>query len=314
MIVTITLNPAIDQTVGLDYLKPGLVNKVDHPVTTAGGKGINVARVLADLQMSVTATGLMGKESKDFFSEYLHQNGIKDQFVLLDGKTRTNIKLVNRSDSEVTDINFPGFKAEAHHLDDILDVLAEYPKDTIILVAGSLPQGIDQQAFSKFLRQIKAYGFKLAIDTSGEALATAIKVKPDLIKPNIHELEELAGQSLSVDEALAFCQQLLTKGVGQIALSMGSEGAWFVAEQQRTFAKPSSVKVISSVGAGDSMMAGVLYGMYQKLSQEEISKLATACAMMAVSQAGVGLSSSDELEGLKKTVHVSTETVLIKQH
>ena len=306
MIATITLNPAIDQTVQVDQLRLGAVNKVNTVVETAGGKGINVARVLADLGHEVTATGLMGDKNQPFFHDYLSHHQVTDAFVTVEGAVRTNIKLVNSADADVTDINFPGFNAAEKSLHQVLDSIKNLPANTFIAVCGSLPPGISAGAFEQFLQAIKSCGFRLAVDGSGEALQRAVTIKPDLIKPNIHELSELAGKELSTREALHFAEKLIEQGVKHVVLSCGAEGAWFLTKGQRTFARPGKVNVVSTVGAGDSMMAACLYGFEQGYTPEQVARLATACGMKAVSQAGVGGCSIDQLDELMATVDVSS--------
>ncbi len=305
MIATITLNPAIDQTVQLEKLHVGAVNKVHRVTETAGGKGINVARVLADLGAEVLATGLMGNRSQAFFQEYFSCHNVIDAFVTVEGAVRSNIKLVDQSSSDVTDVNFPGFDAKEEDLKHILEVIKDLPENAFVAVCGSLPPGISADAFEHFLRTVKSMGFRLAIDTSGEALQRAVAVKPDLIKPNIHELSELAGRKLDISEAIVFVQELLQYGVGQVVLSCGADGAWFLGENQKLFARPGSVNVVSTVGAGDSMMAACLYGLSNDHPSEHIARQATACGMKAVSQAGVGGCSIESLSELLATVEVS---------
>ncbi|WP_263080806.1 1-phosphofructokinase [Endozoicomonas sp. Mp262] len=288
MIVTVTLNPAVDQTVQLDRLQLGAVNKVRDVTETAGGKGINVARVLADLGEEVVATGLMGQRNQQFFSHYLTEHQITDKFISVEGSVRSNIKLVNGPDAEVTDINFPGFQATENDLSLVLEVIKNAPAETFVAVCGSLPPGINALAYGQFLRAIKSLGYRLAVDTSGEALKRAVAVKPDLIKPNIHELSELADQELSIESGVTFANQLIEQGINQVVLSCGEEGAWFINKYHRCYARPDKVKVVSTVGAGDSMMAGYLFGLSKNYALEQTAGLATACGMKAVTQAGVG--------------------------
>ena len=304
MIVTVTLNPAIDQTVQVPHLQVGAVNTVRDLVETPGGKGINVARVLADLEQPVAATGFMGSHSQPLFDEYFSAHGIQGQFVTLEGTVRSNIKVVNQSDTEVTDINFPGFQAKDEWLNDVLSTLSEHPADTLIAVCGSLPPGISLDAYATFLQSLKTKGYALAVDNSGSALKQAIRVKPDIIKPNIHELSALAGTVLTEEEALSFSRQLAEQGVGLVVLSWGARGAWFITRDQCLHARPATTKVVSTVGAGDSMLAGCLYGQEKHYSLQKTARLATACGMQAVAQAGVGCS-MEELNKLMAAVEVS---------
>ncbi|PJE80778.1 Tagatose-6-phosphate kinase [invertebrate metagenome] len=306
MIVTVTLNPAIDQTVQVEKLSVGSVNRALGIIEIAGGKGINVARVLADLGHEVRATGFMGVKSHPFFHAYFKQHRIQDRFVSVYGKVRTNIKLVDRSDSTVTDINLPGFSVVDSQLTSVFDPIQQLPESTWVAVCGSLPEGISLDAFERFLARIKSAGMKLAIDTSGPALTQALAVKPDLIKPNIHELEALAGKALSPREAVSYARGLIKRGIGTVVLSSGAGGAWFLSGQQTLLAVPGRVDVVSTVGAGDSMVAACLSSLDQHFSLDSMARLATACSMKAVSKTGVGLDGDSLWEVLSDRVTIYT--------
>ncbi|WP_062260264.1 1-phosphofructokinase [Endozoicomonas arenosclerae] len=304
MIVTVTLNPAKDQTVQLEKLHVDAVNAVDQVVETMGGKGINVARVLSDLGADVLATGLMGDKDQSLFQEYLDKYQVQTQFVTLEGSVRSNIKLVDRSTEEVTDINFPGFNASDSDLDTVLQVIRAQPGISFVAVCGSLPPGISLNAFETFLQSIKELGFKLAVDTSGKALDAAIRVKPDLIKPNLSELSDWAEQAMSQEEAVSLAAELSDAGISDVVLSCGADGAWFVHHDQAIKALPGKVKVVSTVGAGDSMMAACLFGITRELPRKDWARLATACGMKAVSQPGVGECSEETLMEYLASVEV----------
>ncbi|MGI9281986.1 MAG: 1-phosphofructokinase [Endozoicomonas sp.] len=305
MIVTVTLNPAKDQTVQLEKLNVDAVNTVGHVTETMGGKGINVARVLSDLGAEVLATGLMGEKDQWLFQEYLGQHQIDSQFVTLEGAVRSNIKLVDRSTEEVTDINFPGFHASDADLDAVLDIIRKQSCVSFVAVCGSLPPGISLQAYEQFLQAIKILGVSLAVDTSGRALEAAIRVKPDLIKPNLSELSDWAKQSMDQKQAVEVASELSEAGINDVVLSCGADGAWFIHHHQALKALPGKVKVISTVGAGDSMMAACLFGITRELTRKDWAKLATACGMKAVSQPGVGECSEEALMEYLASVEVS---------
>ncbi|WP_051785931.1 1-phosphofructokinase [Endozoicomonas numazuensis] len=304
MIVTVTLNPAKDQTVQLETLNVNAVNGVSHVVETMGGKGINVARVLADLGAEVLATGLMGEKDQSLFQDYLGQHQIRNRFVTLEGSVRSNIKLVDRSTEEVTDINFPGFQACDENLDSVLNIIRAQSDVSFVAVCGSLPPGISMQAYEQFLLAIQALGVSLAVDTSGKALGAAIRVKPDLIKPNLSELSDWAERVMSQEQAAELASELSETGINDVVLSCGAEGAWFIHHRQALKVLPGKVKVISTVGAGDSMMAACLYGITRALPRKDWAKLATACGMKAVSQSGVGECSEEALTEYLASVEV----------
>ncbi|AMO55303.1 hypothetical protein GZ77_10945 [Endozoicomonas montiporae] len=304
-IMTITLNPALDQTVMLDQLTTGTLNLVDQQHSTPGGKGVNVARVVSDLGGAVSAGGLLGSQHRLLFEDYLSQHGIALRQICVEGSVRTNVKVVERSTGRVTELNLPGLGVTDDALKPVLDSVLRQPAGTLIAVCGSLPAGISQTAFAEFLNTIKEAGFFLAVDTRGEALKTALSVAPNLIKPNLQELQELYEEPLSSSEALVKAADL-HKFIDHVVLSMGESGAWFLRDGDCLHAQPGNVDIVSTVGAGDSLLAGYLFGLSHNFPQHQTAGLATACAMEAVSQTGVGIQCLNRLESQRQTVVMTT--------
>ena len=300
-VMTITLNPALDQTVMLDQLTMGTLNLVESHCDIPGGKGINVARVVSDLGGAVCAGGLLGNNHRLLFEDYLSRHGVALRQISVEGSVRTNVKVVERSTGAVTELNLPGLSVTDSALEPVLSSVLRQPEGTLVAVCGSLPAGISQKAFAEFLMVIKNAGFFLAVDTRGEALKTALSVKPDLIKPNLQELQELEGKPLSSSEALLKAAEL-NESIAHVILSMGESGAWFLNDGECLHAQPASVDIVSTVGAGDSMLGGYLYGLSHNFSLHETAELATACAMEAVTQTGVGIECPDRLERQRKNV------------
>lgn len=303
-IMTITLNPALDQTVMIGRLKTGALNLVEHSSEVPGGKGVNVARVVSDLGGAVSAGGFLGKNQRRLFEDYLSSHGIALRQVCVEGSVRTNVKVVEQETGQVTELNLPALQVAASDLQRVLDSVLRQPEGTLVAVCGSLPEGISRAAFTEFLQTIKQAGFFLAVDTRGDALEVALSVGPDLIKPNLEELQELEGTSLSPSQAFLVASKL-RQTVDHVILSMGESGAWFMAGGECLHAQPDAVDVVSTVGAGDSMLAGYLFGISHKLPLHQIAELATACAMEAVTQTGVGIGCMDQLERLKKNVIIT---------
>ncbi|MEO8616628.1 MAG: 1-phosphofructokinase family hexose kinase, partial [Luteolibacter sp.] len=196
-IVTVTLNPAIDQTVFLDRLQAGCVNRTSHSHCQPGGKGVNVSAMLGAYGISSTATGFLGEENPRLFKELFKSKAIRDEFVWIPGETRTGIKLVDQSSNETTDINFPGLAPSTSDLQQLREKLLTLIKPgRWFVIAGSLPAGISLDYFKEIFDLIKNGGAKIAADTSGGALKIAIESGADLVKPNHHELAEYLGQDL----------------------------------------------------------------------------------------------------------------------
>lgn len=283
-IVTITLNPAIDETVFLDRLEMGAVNRASRHHRQAGGKGLNVSSMLADFGLASTATGFLGSGNTRIFEDLFRVAGIRDGFLRIAGETRTGIKIVAESNRETTDINFPGAKPTARDFECLLEKIGPLAvPGRWFVVAGSLPDGISVADFSQLLRCIRNRGARIAVDTSGAALQAALDCGVDLIKPNHHELAEILGHPLPDAAArIAAAIRLQREKVPHVVLSLGADGALFASPEGVLVAQAPPVKVVSTVGAGDSLLAGYLAGWVTGLPATGRAKLATVFAWCAL--------------------------------
>lgn len=305
-IATVTLNPAIDRTVFIPNFKAGQVNRVEREQSDAGGKGVNVASVLADYGFSMAVTGFLGAENSYIFEQLFARKKIEDRFVRIAGRTRTGIKIIDEVHRETTDLNFPGqapTEADVQSLFQIVEELTvDYPW---FVLAGSIPAGVASSLYLGLIEIIRAKGRAVALDTSGEGLQRALPAAPTLIKPNLDELRELTGQSLSTQaRVVEAAQSLLRQGIQTVVISMGAEGAFFVEADEVVLAQPPKVTVVSTVGAGDAMVSGTVAGKTLGLSLAECARLATAFSANAVSQVGSGLPALDVIENLKSQVSI----------
>ena len=283
-VVTVTLNPAIDRTISVTGLAPGAVNRAEFVGERAGGKGVNVATALAEQGHRVAALGFLGRENEAIFTSHFAALGVDDRCLRLPGATRTGLKIVDPVRGETTDLNFPGLAPTPADLAALLRQLDELEARWCVL-AGSLPPGVPVDFYAQAIRRLRARGVRVALDTSGEALAAALAAGPDLIKPNAHELATLAGRDLPDEAAvLAAARDLVARGVELVAVSRGAEGAVFVTEQEIVTARPPSIAVRSTVGAGDAMVAGLVAARLRGLSLLEAARLATAFSLHALSR------------------------------
>ncbi|WP_026438608.1 1-phosphofructokinase [Acidocella facilis] len=310
-VLTVTLNPALDQTVLLDGLHPGQVHRASAAFVHAGGKGVNVAACLADWGGGpVAASGLLGADNQAAFTALFAAKGIEDGFLRLPGETRTNIKLSH--DGDTTDINLPGLIVPAGMeaaLADRLEGLAV--PGGVVLLAGSLPAGIAPGFYASLIARLAARGVRVLLDSSGAPLKAGLgsAVKPFAIKPNRAELEELAGRVLPDDAALlAAAGELNAGGVELVVVSLGAEGAVFVTARQAVHAGLPPLRVVSSVGAGDAMMAGIIAALRDGAGLERIARLGTAFAAGKLGRAGANLPPREEIEALANQVVVKNLT------
>lgn len=296
-VVTITLNPALDLTGSLDSFNVGSVSRVEQANLHAAGKGINVAKVLSDLGADVTVTGFLGQDNLEMFHHLFEHNNISNQFVEVKGATRINVKLLE-ANGRVSDINFPGIEVTAQDIDRFehkLFSLAE--THDFFVLAGSLPLGVTELHCANWIQQLRKQGKRVLFDSSRAALSHGIDGQPWMVKPNNEELGELVGQCLnSPEQCQAAGQTLIDKGIEHLVVSMGENGVLWCHQGEWLKSTPPKVDLISTVGAGDTLVAGFCWGHMQLMPKYELLRFATALSALAVSQIGVGLVDHNDLK------------------
>ncbi len=306
-IVTLTLNPAIDETVLLERLRPGHVHRASGVAFHPGGKGVNVASCLADWGQPVIATGILGRGNAGTFEALFTAKHITDAFLRVPGETRTNIKLSH--DGETTDINLPGLKISPEENTRIFEqTVALADADTLMVLGGSLPEGIAENIYANLTLALHARGARVLLDTSGQPLTRALQAAqlPYCIKPNRAELEFYTGCALNSDAAMVeAARQLIARGVSLVAISLGAEGALFVTAQEVLRAALPALRVTSTVGAGDAMVAGIIAALSGNAGLDATARLATAFAAAKLQQAGANLPARQIVETLCTQVQIT---------
>ncbi|MFT4020537.1 MAG: 1-phosphofructokinase [Acinetobacter sp.] len=304
-ILTITLNPAIDITLQLEELQVGTVNRQLAAQSHAAGKGLNVAQVLKDLGHDVIVSGFLGQENRQIFDTHFAKEQFDNQFVYVQGETRQNIK-VAESSGRMTDINGKGFWVDAAAKQQLREQLENIIQQVeIIAIAGSLPQGFNADELAALIDWLQAKGKKVAVDSSGAALKAAIAANPWLIKPNTDELTESYGVSA---ETFAEQQQLfqsLGSHIDNIVVSSEGGVNW-LRDGQSLQSKAPKVEVKSTVGAGDSLVAGMIHGLISGHPAEDTLQTATAIASNAVTQIGFALPDFAVIDDLKKQISINS--------
>lgn len=275
-IMTMTLNPAIDQTIRVDRLQVGEVQRAQSVHYTAGGKGLMVASCLADWHDdSITVAGLLGQDNAAIFEAMFKAKNLHDEFIRVDGINRTNIKIVDSE--ETTDINLPGISSSEEAFQAVLKGLKDQYE--IAILSGSLPANCSTDAYAQMLQILHANQTKVIVDASGDALVTTLKadIKPYCIKPNIVELSEWVGHPLtSLSDVIMEARKLLASGIQLVVISMGGDGALFIDHQNVLKASLKAPSILTTVGAGDAMVAGIATALRENGSLERIARLSTA--------------------------------------
>ena len=254
MIYTVTLNPSIDYIVRLDKVLIGSVNRMDSDNKFAGGKGINVSRVLKRLGIENTATGFIGGFTGKFITDTLKEEGISSHFVEVEQDTRINVKI--KADAE-TEINGPGPEISSQKLEELESFLSSLTSEDTVVFAGSSPKNLGNVIYKKLIGITRKTGAQVVCDFEGQTLLDSLEFEPLLVKPNNHELGDIFGVKLeSLDQIESYARQILDKGAQHVIISMAGDGALLVTRDGAYFAKPIKGNVKNSVGAGDSMVAG----------------------------------------------------------
>lgn len=298
MIYTVTLNPSLDYTMNIKRLQTGSVNRASGATLIPGGKGINVSTVLASLGVSSVILGYVAGFTGSEIERALKEKELDTDFIHLDsGLSRINVKLPGIS---TTDINAPGPDVSPEAFKLLLDKLSQLKDGDTIVIAGALPPTLDDNTYSAILRAISDRNITTIVDSSGAQLEHALAFKPYLIKPNRYELSELVGFDCTtlqqVQEGASYLQDL---GARNVLVSLDNDGALLLEEDGTCTALPAPQgKVVNSIGAGDSMLAGVIYGLTQSGSLIEALKYGiaagSACAFSPV------LPTAAEIRALKR--------------
>lgn len=256
MIATLCLNPSFDRTVEVARLTPGAVNRVRASRMDAGGKGLNVARLVSGLGGNVRCLGAMGEENADSFQALMDAENLRHQFLRVPGRIRTNLKVVSGDGQPVTEINEPGPRMEKSTWESLMKAGRETSASWWALT-GSLPPECPKDAYGQWAESVGPE--KCVLDAEGEALLNGLRARPYLVKPNRDELQSLFGQTAeSLAEVVALGRRLLDMGARNALVSLGGKGAVLIMDARVLYAPAIRVEARSTVGAGDAMVGGVL--------------------------------------------------------
>lgn len=288
MIITLTMNPAIDKTVTIDAFGVDKVNRIGKSRLDAAGKGINVSKVVRELGGRTKTIAFLGGASGDFIKAALEKERITLLDVKVDGETRTNIKIVDPSNNTYTDINDSGSMVGPEQLQVFEKKLMNYvTSQSVVVFTGSVPPGISKDIYKKYIERVQSIGATAVLDADGDLLRHGILAGPKIIKPNIHELENFAGRELkTIDEMIEIAKTFINHGTELVALSLGADGALFIRSDKVIKAKGLNVDVKGTVGAGDAMLGAICYGVHKDLPFEEIVRLAIGASAAKVCMEG----------------------------
>jgi 1-phosphofructokinase len=286
MIITVTLNPALDKTAAVDVMKPHALNRLRDVTLDAGGKGVNVSAMIRALGGVSVAVGFAGGGAGEELLSLVARKGLQADFVHIAALTRTNLKVID-SGGALTEFNEPGPEIKADEWAELEQKLSGYAANGgVMVLSGSLPPGLGKDTYKKLTAMLRRAGAAVFLDADGEAFRLALEngpdAVPDYIKPNRFELLQYFGMAddarITDTELAELCRTLLDKGIKLIALSMGKDGAIFVNTNGVWRSQAIPVAVRSTVGAGDSMTGALAYGFEQGMTDEQCFALAMAAS------------------------------------
>ena len=309
MITALALNPSIDMTLSINGFTYGGLNRVGKARRDAGGKGMNVALALRALDCEAECVGFMHTENAELFENKLREHGAGYDFVYCEGSTRTNIKLRDDATSTITELNQSGRAVTEAELAEMIAMIKKHAaRASHIVLSGSVPPGCSAGCYREIMEEIKGTGCKCVLDADGEKLREGLKAKPFLIKPNRYELELLTGRSLTGRaDLLAAAREIISGGVSVVAVSLGGEGALITDGDTALFAPPMKISINSTVGAGDSMVAGLTAAFSREKSMEAAFRTGVACASAACGTEGTQLFSKSDFDTLYSRVEIEND-------
>ena len=306
-IITITFNPAIDKSTTVPALIPEKKLKCTKPVYEPGGGGINVARAIKKLGGTATAIYMAGGYTGKAFTQLLNKEGIDSIVAEIKENTRENLIVYETSTNQQYRFGMPGPSILEQEWQQCLAQIENIKEADFIIVSGALPQGIPLAVYSKIGSIARSINAKLIVDTSGEALMEAVQAGLYLIKPNLAELSSLLGkEGLNIERVDEAAREVINKGKCEVVVvSMGAAGAMLVTKNLAMHIMPPAVKIKSTVGAGDSMLAGIVLSLAQNKSIEEAAQYGVACGTAATMNAGTELCRKEDADHLYNLIQLN---------
>lgn len=301
MIYTVTFNPSLDYIVRMDSFATGEINRVNYEQVLAGGKGINVSIVLKNLGQNNTALGFLAGFTGEEIKRQLHEFGVTNDFVQLNqGFSRINVKAKAKNETE---INGQGPDIDKAKLEELFTKLDQLQADDTLVLAGSIPKTLPDDIYQQIMARLNGKGIRIIVDAEKKLLLNVLQYHPFLIKPNNHELGDMFGVTLTTDaEIIEYAKKLQAKGAQNVLISMAGDGAILLTTDGTTYKCPAPKgKLVNSVGAGDSMVAGFITGFNESAGDFKTA-FHMGVATGSASAFSDNLATRPEVEALLKTI------------
>lgn len=288
MIYTVTLNPSIDYIIETDKFKIGEVNRANKEELYPGGKGINVSLMLNELQIENTSLGFLGGFIGEYIENTLASNGVNTEFIKLEkGFSRINLKIKNEVETE---INGKGPHISEDNLQLLYKKIEKLKDEDILVLCGSIPKSLSNTLYQDIISMVAKKNVKVIVDATSNLLLNTLKYNPFLIKPNIHELEEIFDTKIDcIDSTIFYATKLKDMGAENVLISMGKDGALLIDSKGKIYLSNAPYgDVVNTVGSGDSMVAGFISGYLKTKDYKEALKLGASCGSATAFSSGIG--------------------------
>ncbi len=300
MIYTLTLNPAVDRELTVPAVEFDSVLRATKSQVDFGGKGFNVSRLLKGMGITSTAVGFLGGKAGEVLQDGLRSLGVGTEFVWVSGETRTNVSIVTQSGGHYIKVNEKGPQVEAAKQQELLEKIAQLarPGDWWVL-AGSLPPGVSDAFYAQVVSVLNQRQAQAVLDTTGEALRLGCAEKPYLVKPNAEEARSLTGLPMdSPDEIARGAAEIRKMGAQNVVISMGKAGALLQTESDTWLTHSPKIKEKNPIGAGDSMVGGLVWALTQGLALKDALGWGVACGAATASLSGTEVGSRSLVDAL----------------
>jgi 1-phosphofructokinase family hexose kinase len=310
VILTVTLNAAIDRTVAVPNLRLGHRHRAVEARTMAGGKGVNVARALRLLGRPVIAAGIAGGATGTRLVDELRNEAVQTAFTRVAGETRTNLAVIDPTTGEQTEINDRGPEVSEAEIDQFVERLLYLAQGaSVCVLAGSTPPGTDEAIYGRLVTELRALGVTTVLDTDGEPMRAALRAEPAVVAPNLGEAEEAVGHEFNdADDLSLGLTGLIEMGAGE-AIITSVDGCVAIvgdgAERRRYEVRIDQLEPVTSVGSGDCFLAGYVAARYENASPRECLAFGVACGAESTQHFGAGTLDRREVERLLPRVRVS---------
>lgn len=306
MILTVTLNAAIDKRYVVEEFKVGEVNRVKECAYVPGGKGLNVSKPAAAAGAEVVATGFVGGHAGNYIEASLKDYHVKSAFYHLESESRSCINIWDEKNCVQTEFLEPGFTVTESEFQGFVEEFKELVKQAdVVAMSGSVPKGLDGTAYQKLVKVVKDAGKKVILDTSGKLLEMGIEACPTMIKPNIDEIRMLTGKECTeIGEIVEAAKEIHARGVEVVAVSLGADGSLAVSDEGVFRAIVPRIDAVNTVGCGDSMIAGFALGFAEGLGIEETLRKASAISAAAALREETGYFVMEDMQRLYPQIKI----------